>query len=221
MPLDKACALHEHTARPTGRVEDAAVVGLNDLDDEADDGSGGEELAAALALAHGELAEEIRDGILGRFEPGIGTQFVGGVPEAFFDFGVVGRHAQSLSVCGVVRIVLEHKEKSAAPLTMGVLYARIPAPGQPTVLVTASDWSEARGDSPCSFPRQFQYSGFLPGSQYFQPRKPGNAKPPQPLQSGRPFRRHSGAHSACAHLGHVGRGRCGDLRGRAERGRIE
>ena len=48
--LDEAGALHEHAARAAGRVEDAAVEGLDDLDDELDDGGGGEELAALLAL---------------------------------------------------------------------------------------------------------------------------------------------------------------------------
>ena len=35
--LDEAGALHEHAARAAGRVEDAAVERLDDLDDELDD----------------------------------------------------------------------------------------------------------------------------------------------------------------------------------------
>ena len=57
--VDEAGALHEHAAGAAGRVEDAAVEGLDDADDELDDGGGGEELAALLALAHGEVAEEV------------------------------------------------------------------------------------------------------------------------------------------------------------------
>ena len=56
---DEAGALDEHAARAAGRVEDAAVERLDDLDDQLDDGGGGEELAALLPLAHGELAEEV------------------------------------------------------------------------------------------------------------------------------------------------------------------
>ena len=52
-------ALHEHAARTTGRVKDAAVKRFDDPDDELDDGGGGEELAALLAFAHGEMAEEV------------------------------------------------------------------------------------------------------------------------------------------------------------------
>ncbi len=59
MLLDKAGALHEHAAGTAGRVKNAPVERLDDADDELDDGGGGEELAALLPLAHGELAEEV------------------------------------------------------------------------------------------------------------------------------------------------------------------
>jgi len=36
------------------------------------------------------------DRVLGRFESGISAQFVGGVPEAFFDLGIVGWHVYSI-----------------------------------------------------------------------------------------------------------------------------
>jgi hypothetical protein len=55
----EARRLHEHAARAAGGVEDAAVVGLDDFGEEADDAGGRVELAAALALGHGELAEEV------------------------------------------------------------------------------------------------------------------------------------------------------------------
>ena len=51
--------LDEHAARTAGGVEDAPVVGLDDLGEEPDDAAGGVKLAAALAFGHGELAEEV------------------------------------------------------------------------------------------------------------------------------------------------------------------
>lgn len=57
--FDKAGRLDEHAAGAAGGVEDAAVVGLENFHDEADDGGGGVELAAFLPLGHGELAEEV------------------------------------------------------------------------------------------------------------------------------------------------------------------
>jgi hypothetical protein len=56
---DEARGLDEHTARAARGVEDAPVIGFDDFGEEADDAAGGVELAAALALAHGELAEEV------------------------------------------------------------------------------------------------------------------------------------------------------------------
>jgi hypothetical protein len=49
------------SARPESGtwVEDLAVEGLDDLDDEADDRRRGEVLAALLALGNRELAEEV------------------------------------------------------------------------------------------------------------------------------------------------------------------
>ena len=51
--------LHKHAARTAGRVEDVTVVGFDDLHDQLDERGGGEKLAAAMALAEGELAQEI------------------------------------------------------------------------------------------------------------------------------------------------------------------
>ena len=56
---DKAGALYEHAAGATGGVQNTAVEGLDDRDDELDEGGGGEELAALLALRHGEVAQEV------------------------------------------------------------------------------------------------------------------------------------------------------------------
>jgi hypothetical protein len=44
-----------------------------------------------IGKAQEDLAED-GDGILGGFELGVGAQVVGGVPQAFLDFGVVGWH---------------------------------------------------------------------------------------------------------------------------------
>ena len=59
MLVDEARALHEHAARPAGRVEDLAVEGLDDLDDQPDDRGRCEVLAALLTLGDRELAEEV------------------------------------------------------------------------------------------------------------------------------------------------------------------
>jgi len=56
---NEAGRLHEHAARAAGRVEDAAVEGFDHLGEQLDDAGGRVELAAALALAHRELAEEV------------------------------------------------------------------------------------------------------------------------------------------------------------------
>ena len=56
---DEARGGDEHAARTARGVEDAPVVGLDDFGEEADDAAGGVKFAAALALAHGELAEEV------------------------------------------------------------------------------------------------------------------------------------------------------------------
>ena len=57
--LDELRALHEHAARATRGVEDAALERLQDLDDEPDDRVGGEVLATALAFLGGEVGEEV------------------------------------------------------------------------------------------------------------------------------------------------------------------
>ncbi len=51
--------LNEHAARAAGGVEDAAVIGLDDLDDETHDARGRVVLAALLHLLLGERAHEI------------------------------------------------------------------------------------------------------------------------------------------------------------------
>src|SRR5438105_3026083 len=59
MLLDEAGTLHEH-ATGTGRgIEDLALEGLDDFNDQADDGRGSEVLAALGALSDGELTEEV------------------------------------------------------------------------------------------------------------------------------------------------------------------
>ena len=55
----EARRLHEHTAGTARRVEDAAVERFDDFGEQADDAARCVELAAALALGHGEFAEEI------------------------------------------------------------------------------------------------------------------------------------------------------------------
>ena len=57
--LHELGGVDEHAARAAGRVEDAAMVRLDDLHDELDDGLGGVENATLLALALGELAQEV------------------------------------------------------------------------------------------------------------------------------------------------------------------
>ena len=56
---DEAFGLDEEAAAAHRRVIDAAVVGLQHGDDEADDGFGGEVLAAAFAFGEGKAAEEV------------------------------------------------------------------------------------------------------------------------------------------------------------------
>ena len=56
---DEARRLHEHAAGAAGGVEDAAVEGFDDFGQQLDDAGGRVELAAALALGHGEGAEEV------------------------------------------------------------------------------------------------------------------------------------------------------------------
>ncbi len=57
--LDELLALDEEAAGAACGIVDAALVGLEHLDDEGDDGFRGEVLAAFFALGHGEFAEEI------------------------------------------------------------------------------------------------------------------------------------------------------------------
>ena len=57
--LDELRALDEHAARSAGRVEDSALIGLEDLDDEPDDGVRREVLTTALAFLRGEIGEEV------------------------------------------------------------------------------------------------------------------------------------------------------------------
>lgn len=56
---NEAGALDEHAAGTAGGIEDAAVVWLEDFDEEADDAGRCVELAAFLAFGAGEFAEEI------------------------------------------------------------------------------------------------------------------------------------------------------------------
>ena len=57
--FDEVRALHEHPARAAGRVEHAAVVRLDDVDDGLDQRDGCEELAAVMRLLVGELGEKV------------------------------------------------------------------------------------------------------------------------------------------------------------------
>ena len=57
--LDELLGLDEHAAGAAAGVVDAALVGLQHLDQQPDDGAGRVEFAAALALGPGEAAEEI------------------------------------------------------------------------------------------------------------------------------------------------------------------
>ena len=56
---DETLRLHEHAARSAARVVDAALVGFEHLDQQPDDGGGRVELAALLAFAQRELAQEV------------------------------------------------------------------------------------------------------------------------------------------------------------------
>src|ERR1017187_6062951 len=92
------CGLDEHAARTARGAEDAPVIRLDNLGEEADDAAGRVELAAAWALAHGELAEKVfvdapegvvvhRGGNFGDFleqflEEGAGEEVVGFGPDA-------------------------------------------------------------------------------------------------------------------------------------------
>jgi hypothetical protein len=51
--------LHEHAARTARRIEDAAVVGLDHLGEQADDAARRVELATLLAFGAGELAKKV------------------------------------------------------------------------------------------------------------------------------------------------------------------
>ena len=55
----EAGRLHKHAARATGRIQNAAMEGLDDLRQQAHDAGWRIKLAAALALGHGEFAEEV------------------------------------------------------------------------------------------------------------------------------------------------------------------
>ena len=57
--FDEFLGLHEHAAGAAARVVDAALVGLQHLDQHAHDRARRIELAAALALGAGEAAEEV------------------------------------------------------------------------------------------------------------------------------------------------------------------
>ena len=57
--LDEVAGLHEHAAGAAGRVEDDAVVRLDDVDDGLHDRRRREELAVVVGLLHRELGQEV------------------------------------------------------------------------------------------------------------------------------------------------------------------
>ena len=59
MLRDESFALHEHAAGAATRIVDPALVGLQHLHQQPDDGTCRVELAAALALGSCETAKEI------------------------------------------------------------------------------------------------------------------------------------------------------------------
>ena len=116
---NEARRLHEHAAGTAGGVKDAAVEGFDDLGQQLDDAARRVELAAALALGHGESAEEVfvdaAEGVVverGRnlgdllqqfLEQGAGEQVVG-----------LGQHAGELRV---VLLDLAHRGVDPAPMS--------------------------------------------------------------------------------------------------------
>jgi hypothetical protein len=85
--------LDEHAARSASGVEDAAVEGFDDFDDELDDADGGEEFAAFLSFGHGELAEEVfvdfAEGVAVDVHGDGGEVLEEGDEEVFIEAGVV------------------------------------------------------------------------------------------------------------------------------------
>jgi hypothetical protein len=59
MAFDEVGRVDEHPARAACRVEDPAVIGLDDLNDQLHDRHWREELACALSLRQGELGQEV------------------------------------------------------------------------------------------------------------------------------------------------------------------
>jgi len=57
--LDKPGALDEHAPRPAGRVEDEAMIRLDDFYDQSNKAGWGEKFPSLLSLLHRELSEEI------------------------------------------------------------------------------------------------------------------------------------------------------------------
>ena len=74
MVLDELGRLDEHATRSAARVVDAAVVGLDDLDERAHDAGGRVELAGVLSLLLGELREAV---LVGPAENILGVAFGG------------------------------------------------------------------------------------------------------------------------------------------------
>src|ERR1017187_5275606 len=57
--FEEVAGLDEHAAGAAGRVENYAVVGLDDVDNGLDQGRRSEKLAVILRALHGELHEEV------------------------------------------------------------------------------------------------------------------------------------------------------------------
>src|SRR6266567_9008879 len=57
--LHKLRAFHKHTTGATGWIEDQTMIGLENFDDQLNNGSRCEELTAALSFLQGDFVQEI------------------------------------------------------------------------------------------------------------------------------------------------------------------
>ena len=59
MVTNELCALNKHPTGTAGRIKDSSVKGLDNFNDEFDEGGGREEFTTALSFAHSEIAEKV------------------------------------------------------------------------------------------------------------------------------------------------------------------